>query len=104
MHFLLLISQSITNQLSSYRVSLTQSQESVFWFEEDQHPPYEVFAYDVVLDVVRVMLHTERDQLKDEWEKLTRLVVIYKVQTHVIIVTALLHFVIAMSQVFLFIS
>ena len=43
---------------------------------EYQHPPQDVLVDDVVLDVVGVVLHTERQQLQDQGQQLRRLEVI----------------------------
>ena len=43
---------------------------------EDEDAPQEVLIDDVVLDVVRVVLDAERQQVEDEGEQLTSLVVI----------------------------
>ncbi len=56
---------------------LTERQKGVFGVHEHQHPPQQVSGHDVVLDVVRVMLHAEGQQLQDQSQQLRRLEVIW---------------------------
>lgn len=44
---------------------LTQSQEGVLGVHEHEHPAQQVLGHDVVLYVVGVVLHAERQQLQD---------------------------------------
>lgn len=44
---------------------LTQGQKSVFWIHQDQHSSQQIFVHNVVLDVIRMVLHTESKQLQD---------------------------------------
>lgn len=55
---------------------LTERQEAVSGVHERQHPPQQVSGHDVALDVVRVMLHAEGQQLQDQSQQLRRLEVI----------------------------
>lgn len=50
----------------------------MFGVHEHQHSPQQVLVHDVVLYVVRVMLHTERKQLQDESQKLSRLEIVWR--------------------------
>lgn len=45
-------------------VGLTECQEGMLGGSEDQHPPEDVLVDNVVLDVVGVVLNTERQQLQ----------------------------------------
>ena len=56
--------------------TLTEHQEGVLALEQHQHPPEDVPVDDVVLDVVRVVLHAERQQLQDQRHQLRRLEVL----------------------------
>lgn len=56
---------------------LTKSKEGVFRVHEHQHSPEQVFVHDVGLDVIRVVLHTEGQQLQDQSQQLSCLEVVY---------------------------
>ena len=44
----------------------TESEEGVSGAEQHENAPHKVLGHDVVLDMVRVVLYAERQQLKDE--------------------------------------
>lgn len=49
----------------------------MFGVHEHEHSPQQVLIHDVVLYVVRVVLHAERQQLEDQSEKLSCLEVVW---------------------------
>ena len=68
--------------LKSVCVGLTESKECVLRGHEDEHSAQYVLVDDVVLDVVRVMFHAERQQLHYQSQQLARLKVIWDTHTH----------------------
>lgn len=53
----------------------------MFGVHEHKHSSQQIGVHDVVLHVVRVMLHTERQQLQYQSQELGSLEIIYKRQT-----------------------
>jgi len=54
----------------------TEGKESMFRLEQDENSLDQVLAGDVVLYVVRVMLNAERQQFHNDWQQMSRLIVV----------------------------